>query len=106
MAKQYRARYLRSTCPVHRGRPAEERTSGRFPQTTIPSDDALLDALLRGVQVRQEMVRSLLEDSEEAEVRGFVGSMSTENGVGALMDVDSRHAGPESGRLSKRETRF
>ena len=85
MAKQYR----RPLLAFYMSRPPRTASRGEdfrtLPTDHDPVDDALLDALLRGVQVRQEMVRSLLEDSEEAEVRGFVGSMSTENGVGALV---------------------
>ena len=37
-------------------------------------DNALLDALLRDIRARQEMVKSLLEDDEEADALTFVGS--------------------------------
>jgi len=44
-------------------------------------ENALLDALLRDVRGRQEMVRSLLEDEDEAVRLPFVGSASLMDGV-------------------------
>lgn len=39
-------------------------------------DSALLDALLRDIRARQDMVRAILEDDEDARHLGFVGSMN------------------------------
>ncbi|MHB1938830.1 MAG: ImmA/IrrE family metallo-endopeptidase [Acidobacteriaceae bacterium] len=39
-------------------------------------ENALLDALLRDVKARQEMIKSLLEDDDEVVVKRFVGSCS------------------------------
>lgn len=39
-------------------------------------ESALLDALLRDIRVRQDMVRALLEDDEDAHSLEFVGSMN------------------------------
>ena len=45
-----------------------------------PRDNALLDALLRDVKARQEMVRSLLEDLDEAATRPYVASFALPDG--------------------------
>ncbi len=42
--------------------------------------DALLDALLRDIQARQGMIRSILEDEDEAEPLPFVGSHDVSDG--------------------------
>ncbi|OYQ36519.1 DNA-binding protein [Niveispirillum lacus] len=44
-------------------------------------ENALLDALLRDIRGRQEMVRSLLEDEDEAVRLQFVGAASISDGV-------------------------
>jgi Zn-dependent peptidase ImmA (M78 family) len=44
-------------------------------------DNGLLDALLRDIKARQEMVRDLLEDLDEARPKNFVGSCSLSDGV-------------------------
>lgn len=49
-------------------------------------EDALLDALLRDVKARQEMLKSLLEDEDEAAVKSFVGSCSLSNDVGRVAE--------------------
>ena len=46
-----------------------------LPVPASDRDDALLDALLRNVRVRQELVRTVLEDDEDAERLEFVGSL-------------------------------
>ena len=57
---------------------------------TLPADystaeDALLDALIRDVSARQSMVRAVLESEEEAIPVSVIGSMSMEDGVGAVV---------------------
>ena len=63
-------------------------------------DNSLLDALLRDVRARQEMLRSLLEDEEETRDLAFVGSTTMDQGVPAVakaiadtlgFDYESRH---------------
>ena len=44
-------------------------------------DAALLDALLRDIRVRQDMVRSIFEDDEDAQPLVFVGSMPVKMGL-------------------------
>jgi len=43
-------------------------------------DEALLDALVRDIRARQEMVRSILEDDEGIEPLGFIGSLQLKDG--------------------------
>lgn len=53
----------------------------RSPDDRSHRENAMLDTLLRDVQVRQEMVRELLEDEEEATPLPFVGSIAMRQGV-------------------------
>ena len=64
--------------PPVRGDRGEDfrQTAGRVSRR----DDSLLDALLRDIRARQEMVRSLLEDVEEAHDLPFVGSAAVDQG--------------------------
>lgn len=48
-------------------------------------DNALLDALLRDFKARQDMVRDILEDLDEADKKQFIASASIEEGVPALV---------------------
>jgi Zn-dependent peptidase ImmA (M78 family) len=47
-------------------------------------EDALLDALLRDVKARQQMLKSLLEEEDEIEIRPFVGSCTLSSGSSAV----------------------
>lgn len=83
MAKQYRrpllAFYL--SHPPERGdRGQDFRT---LPDAVDPSSDALVDALIRDIRARQQMVRSALEDDESAALL-FVGSKRVGDGVAAV----------------------
>ena len=49
-------------------------------------DDALLDALLRDVRARQDLVRTVLEDDEDAERLEFVGSLQIGRDIKAAAD--------------------
>src|ERR1035441_1497519 len=54
----------------------------RFTSSDVTSrDNALLDALLRDVKARQEMLKSLLEDEEDVTAKSFVGSCSLSDNV-------------------------
>lgn len=55
------------------------------PEAYSPSDDALLDALIRDVRARQDMVRTLLEDEDEAVTLTFVGARRTSDGSEAVL---------------------
>lgn len=96
MANQYRrpllAFYL--TKPPDEGeRGADFRAT---PEAYSRSDDALLKALIRDVGARQDMVRTLLEDEDEAITLTFVGAQRTSDGreaalkaLGELLNADS-----------------
>jgi Zn-dependent peptidase ImmA (M78 family) len=47
-------------------------------------ENALLDALLRDIKARQEMVKGLLEDLDEASVKAFVSSCAVSDGVAVV----------------------
>jgi Zn-dependent peptidase ImmA (M78 family) len=47
-------------------------------------DNALLDALLRDIRARQEMVKDILEDIDEATLRDFVSSSSISEGAAVV----------------------
>jgi Zn-dependent peptidase ImmA (M78 family) len=85
MSKQYRRPLLAfymSSVPRTAERVEDFRT---LPPEHSRSQDALVDALIRDVRARQEMVRALLEDEEEAVRLPFVGSMSMRDGVEAVL---------------------
>lgn len=84
MAKQYRRPLLvfYMSAPPRRGdRGQDFRTVNvdEFSET-----NALLDVLIRNVNARQSMVRSVLEDDEDVEPLEFVGSMQMGFGVSAV----------------------
>lgn len=51
-----------------------------------PADEALLDALVRDILARQDMVRALLEDDEDSETCEFVGSRTVEDGLDSVLE--------------------
>ncbi len=55
--------------------------------------EPLVDALLRDVRARQNMVRSILKDDEDVAPLTFVGSMKIEAGVGAVLAAIRRTVG-------------
>ena len=66
-------------------------------------ESSLLDALLRDIRARQEMIRSLLEDEEESHELAFVGSASIDDGARAVAasiasTLDFDHRGREARR--------
>ena len=52
-----------------------------LPSWTPPRQEALLDALLRDVRARQDLVRSVIEDDEDAGQLPFIGSLRTDTTV-------------------------
>lgn len=85
MAKQYRRPLLTfylSEVPEKGDRGNDYRT---LPDGYDPADDAYLDALIRGIRARQSMLRAALEDEEEAEQLPFIGSMTMNDSVQALV---------------------
>jgi Zn-dependent peptidase ImmA (M78 family)/transcriptional regulator with XRE-family HTH domain len=74
MAKKYRrplVAFYMSKPPMRGDRGEDFRT---LPPDRAVADDALLDALLRDVKARQALVRSVVEDDEDAARLPFVGS--------------------------------
>lgn len=92
MAKQYRRPlitfYLRET-PVRGDRGEDFRT---LPERHDDAE-ALVDALLRDVRARQGMVRSILEDEEDAERLPFIGSVRMADGVEKVVQAIRRTVG-------------
>lgn len=85
MAKQYRRPLLTfylSEVPEKGDRGNDYRT---LPDGYDPADDAYLDALIRGIRARQSMLRAALEDEEEAEQLPFIGSMTMNDSIQALV---------------------
>lgn len=85
MAKQYRRPLLTfyMSAPPRRGdRGQDFRT---LPDGHSPTDDALVEALIRDVRARQSLVREALEDEEEAYRLPFVGSAKMSQGAPAVV---------------------
>jgi Zn-dependent peptidase ImmA (M78 family) len=85
MAKQYRRPLLAfyMSAPPRKGdRGQDFRT---LPDGCSASEAALLDALIRDIQVRQSMVRAIIEDEEEVEPLPFIGSAKVSDGVPAIL---------------------
>lgn len=84
MAKQYR----RPLLTFYMSEPPKKGDRGQDFRT-LPEEkagsDALLDALIRDVRARQSMVRDVLKDEDEAEPLPFIGSMTMEDGVPAVL---------------------
>ena len=95
MADHYRRPLLTfylSKPPKRGSRGADFRTLRKAP---LPPEEALLDALIRDVRARQDMVRAVLEDEYEWEPLSFVGSHCIEDGqapvlesIQTLLDID------------------
>jgi Zn-dependent peptidase ImmA (M78 family)/transcriptional regulator with XRE-family HTH domain len=85
MAKHYRqpliAFYLSD--PPRRGDRGKD--FRRLTTEPTPSQAALLDALIRDLRARQALVRALLESEGEARILPFVGSVSVEHGISAVL---------------------
>ena len=85
MTKQYRRPLLAfymSDVPRIGPRGQDFRT---LPPGHSRTQDALVDALIRDLRARQEMVRAILEDEEEAARLPFVGSMTMDDGPDAVL---------------------
>jgi Zn-dependent peptidase ImmA (M78 family) len=85
MAKQYRRPLLTfyMSAPPRKGeRGRDFRT---LPEGHSGAAEALLDALIRDIRARQSMVRSLLEEEEEAEPRPFVRSATMTDGIAPVL---------------------
>jgi Zn-dependent peptidase ImmA (M78 family) len=86
MAEKYHRPLLTFYLPK---RPRERDRGQDFrslPNGQTPGSEALLDTLLRDIQVRQQLVRAALEETEEDEPLAFVDSARMNMGVDALVD--------------------
>ncbi len=84
IAKTYRRPLLAfymATPPKKASRGEDFRSTGA---EVSEQENALLDALLRNIRARQEMVRDILEDLDEASPKDFVASSSLAEGAGVL----------------------
>jgi Zn-dependent peptidase ImmA (M78 family)/transcriptional regulator with XRE-family HTH domain len=84
MAKAYRRPLLTfyMSAPPRKGDRGEDFRN--LPQRQTEAEP-LVDVLLRDIRARQAMVRAVLEDDEEVQPLEFVGSMSINDGVGAVL---------------------
>lgn len=85
MAKQYR----RPLVTFYLSKPPEQGVRGEdfrtLPRAPEPMESALVDALVRDIRARQQMIRSALEDGEHSSI-DYVGSASAEAGINAMAD--------------------
>ena len=84
MAKLYRrplVAFYMSAPPQKGDRGEDYRT---LPERNTGAEP-LVDALVRDIRARQSMIRAILVDEDEAEPLPFIGSMSMDDGVGAVL---------------------
>lgn len=84
MAQQYR----RPLLTFYMSRPPQKGERGQDFRTVPDRQtgaEALIDALVRDIRARQGAVRSILEDEDEPEFLPFVGSMTMDDGIGAVL---------------------
>lgn len=87
MAKRYARPLLvfyLSEIPRHEDCGEDFRT---LPDSVGRRDVGLVDAVVRDLRARQIVIRSALEDDDEAEGLGFIGSMKQGSGVTAVADA-------------------
>ncbi|MER9104102.1 XRE family transcriptional regulator [Mesorhizobium sp. M0848] len=84
MAKHYRRPLLAFYLPAPPRRAERGEDFRTLPVEYARRDEALVDALLRDIRARQEMVRSLLEVEDEAQNLPFVGSFDMNGGAKVL----------------------
>jgi len=73
-------------------------------ETVSRAEAALLDALVRDIRARQDMVRSILEDDEDVGPLGFVGSMSISDPVPAAANRILAALGFENNAALRQDT--
>ena len=83
--------YHRPLITFYLGRPPIIESKGgdyrKLPEDFSREENALLEALVRDVKARQGMIRSLMEDENEAQPLPFVASMSRQAGVQKVADA-------------------
>ena len=87
MAKKYRRPLLvfYMTNPPRRGNRGQDFRS--LPEGYSEISIGEVDALIRDIQARQSIIRSAIEDEEEAETLSFVDSMEMSDGVLGLVEA-------------------
>ncbi|MDH3645953.1 MAG: ImmA/IrrE family metallo-endopeptidase [Gammaproteobacteria bacterium] len=87
MSKQYR----RPLLAFYMAEPPRKGDRGQDFRSLPPDhpaiENAWLDALIRDALARQSIVRSVLEDEDEAEVLSFIGSKTVDDGVAVVRDA-------------------
>jgi len=86
MSKKYRRPLLTFYLPRPPARGDRGQDFRTLPEEVSPANEALLDALIRDVLARQSLVRSALEDEDEARELTFVGSVTVEAGVDQVVE--------------------
>lgn len=91
MSKQYRRPLLtfylsKEPCLGDRGQ--DYRT---LPETVEITHQALVDVVIRDIRARQALVRSVLEDEDEAETLPFIGSLKMKQGESAAISSLKKH---------------
>lgn len=104
MSKQYRRPLLtfylsEPPAPASRGEDYRTLTHGMD-----PSQDAIVDALVRNIRARQEIVRDALISAQEREPLEFVGSFNMDRGVAELVRLIRETAGIELQVYRKQRT--
>ncbi len=94
MAKAYR-RSLLAFYVAHPPRSGARNHDFRAPREQDAGAEATLNALVRDVHVRQALLRSALEENEDAEVLDFVGSIPASASAQQIADAMKRLLGIE-----------
>lgn len=87
MAKQYRRPLITFYLPAPPRKGERGQDFRVLPAEHDESDEVLLDALLRDVHVRQNLVKSALLDEDEPQPLPFVGSLSIGRGVDSTVNA-------------------
>jgi Zn-dependent peptidase ImmA (M78 family)/transcriptional regulator with XRE-family HTH domain len=87
MAKQYRRPLVTFYLPAPPRKGERGQDFRVLPADHDESNEVLLDALLRDVRTRQSLVRAALEDEDEPQPLGFVGSLDVSRGVDRTVEV-------------------
>ena len=85
MSKVYRRPLLTFYLPKPPPRGERGEDFRTLPPDRTIADDAVLDALIRDVRARQALIRSLTEDEDEAQPLSFVGSVTMNDGIDAVL---------------------
>ena len=84
-------KYRRPLLTFYLSQPPEKGERGADFRThragSSPASDALLDAMLRDTKARQSMLRSVLEDEDEAEPLWFICAHDVSDGTHAVLDT-------------------